>query len=321
MQHFGLLMLIKVDLISVSEFVEFFSHVNLKGEDSAIQAHRWFYAMNTNKDAKIDLDEYTAFFIKKLDEDGVKETLLILEILEDLIPRVTRSETYSKLSNLTLAEENSTGKVGVALVALTEAQEKMKEETTAEVGFLSAVGDAAGALNRAQHEMKDDSKPEEVDATVHLALDSLAEAKVKLEEEAKLEVAVESALEDAVEALNEVRHEMKGEAKLDQVMESAALRAVDEAQTAIKVTKHKIAEEARMEEELQTAIEATKNVVAETRHASSEAKVDQALEAAVTATNKALLDAKTERQAGSFTERGIEKASSFIKNAEEQTAD
>jgi hypothetical protein len=304
--------------LSVSEVAEFFNHVDIKGKDSAIQAHRWFYAMNINKHAMINLEEYKQYFARKLDEDGVSATLAMLELIEDLIPQVVKSKGYVRLSSLSAEEENRSAKVEVALAALTEAQEKMKEEANTEISMLDAMNHAACALSQAQHEMKEEAKMADVDATAHVALDSLADAKEKLKEEAKLEAAVEAALEDAVNALDEARHEMKGEAKLDQVVESAALRAVDEAKSAIKVTKHKIAEEERMEQELGAAIEATRKVVSESRCASSEAKVEQALETAVNATNKALLGAKAEREAGSFTEKEIGIASNLIKDAEAQ---
>lgn len=306
--------------LSVAEVTEFFRHADhLKGEADQIEAaHRFFYAINCDKDEKISINEYKDYFIRKLDEDGFDQTLEMLELIEGLIPKVHRSKEFRRLSSLTTQEEHRSGKVEVALVALTEAQAKLKEGASAENAFLGAIGGAADDLVKAQHELKDDSKMDTIDATVHHALDALAEAKLKLKEEAKLEAAAECALQDAVDALDEARQEMKGEAKLDQHLESAALRAVDQASTAIATTKHKIQEEKAMEEELEEAITATKEVIAEARHNGSEAKLDEALGNAVALTNHALDDAKLERQHSSMTEKDIEEASRLITDAENE---
>lgn len=111
---------------------------------------------------------------------------------------------------------------------------------------------------------------------------------------------------------------IKGEAKLDAHVESASLRAVEQASSAIAVTKHKREEEKKIEEELEEAIEATKSLMASSSHGDSEAKLESALLKASALTNRAADDAKTERQHGSMTEAQIEDAARMIRDAETQ---
>lgn len=94
----------------------------------------------------------------------------MLELIEGLIPKVTHSREYRRLGSLSSQEENRSGKVDVALVALSEAQAKLKQGTSAESAYSHALSAAADDLNDVQHELKEDSKPDEVNHTIHHAL-------------------------------------------------------------------------------------------------------------------------------------------------------
>jgi hypothetical protein len=185
--------------------------------------HHCHHRKKNKQDARVDLEEYKAFYGRQADAHGADAAVAMLAALEACLPAALHSAAYAHLSHLSKADEARRGLVDAGLAALTEAQALMTAEAKVEAAASAAVATAQQALQGALAHDAKDAKAEAKDdpsssasvsgglvaRQVAVASAALAEAQGKLAEEAKLEAAVEEALADAVHALDDAREDAK----------------------------------------------------------------------------------------------------------------